>query len=132
MTPISFLASIGEVHVRFALPILLAVLGCGSPITTAPSDGSHISANGEQVTVEGTYHSPGKFGPYIKLGAEQVYLVSDHSASWPDFEGRRVRVTGALDLADAFVPSAPDRAGAPCRLLLTTTPKSVQLLDATK
>lgn len=88
-----------------------------------------LVAKGEQVTVSGTYSAHGKFGPYIRLGESEVYLVANQSASWPDFDGKRVTVSGNLRLEPAGVSTSDTTAVPPARLLLTTTPESIHISE---
>lgn len=96
---------------------------------SSTSQDSEIVVEGTQVSLSGIYHIAGKFGPYIQLGETSVYLVSDQSASWPDFDGKRVEVSGSLRLEPAGVSTSDEVAVPPARLLLTTTPDTITVSE---
>lgn len=114
------------------LMLIAVAVGCdqAAPNPTQDRSQSRMVSDGESVVVEGPYSLSGKFGPFIRLSETQVYLVANESASWPDYEGRIVRVTGSLELAPATRPLSNDGGGisaeAPARLLLTTTPDDIK------
>lgn len=95
-----------------------------------------IAADGDEVSVSGTYNRSGKFGPFIRAGDASIYLVADAGAAWPDLEGRHVTVHGNLKLIPGTLerlsemPVAEEndswpRARAPAHLELKTTPASI-------
>ena len=68
------------------LGITLALLaGCAQPVATPPAaqHPSLPSLVGHEVTLQGAYTGPGKFGYFLKVGAEEVYLVDPVNAPWP-------------------------------------------------
>lgn len=87
---------------------------------------------GSQVTIEGEYNGRAKFGPSIRIGNEQVYLVADGSVAWPELTGKRVQVSGEIRLAPAISSEDASVAGADARLLLKTTPENLRVVTSCK
>jgi hypothetical protein len=74
---------------------------------------------GEEITVHGKFSLAGKFGPYVELDNQAVYLVPRGSFAWgapySEIEGKVVAATGFLEFYEAppFKPAKRAVAHAP-------------------
>ena len=86
------------------------LLGCAGTRGDAPEQDYHDPALdplvGARVSLRGTLHSMGKFGPYLVVGKTAVYMeplhlekVYSYSKIYDELDGHTVDVTGTLHYA---------------------------------
>ena len=83
-------------------------------MATPAKDGKLSYFVGQKVDLKGRWNPDGKFGPYITVGKEQVYLESRHQTGltelnslcerFASYDGRVVRFSGTLHHQD-YLPS---------------------------